>query len=95
MASIRVRVYRFDKTFQLLEISEEAQKLDHKTKRNRKYQEILGDLIQYLGASESKLIRIKISKNKIEKNKSISKRKKSRAMWLCLLDEYETRRVSA
>jgi len=94
-AIIRVRVYRFDKTFTIIRRLDEAEELDHKTKQNQNIQDNSWDLSQYLGACESKLMRITISgKNKSE---NIDSRNSSKcgAMLLCLSKINETRRVSA
>ena len=94
-AIIRVRVYRFDKTFRIMRILDEAEESDHKTKQNQNIQDNSWDLSQYLGASESKLMRITISGKNKSKNINSIIDTKCKAMLLCLSKINNTRRVSA
>lgn len=95
VASIRVRVYRFDKTFTIMRILDEAEESDHKTKENQNIQDNSWDLSQYLGASESKLMRITISAKNKSENIDLRTNSKCGAMLLCLSKINDTRRVSA
>ena len=78
-----------------MRILDGAEESDHKTKQNQNIPRNSWDLNQYIGACESKLMRITISAKNNESQINQKIESKCGAMPLCLSKNKNTRRVSA